>query len=257
MSEREFVEDLARQAGTLAIAALGTLRRELKPDQSIVTNIDTAVEAFVRRAIAESYPEDAFYGEESGGDPLAGRRVWVVDPIDGTTNLACGLPSWGVSIGLVEDGEPKAGAFYLPKMQDCFSFARGEGATLNGVRLKAEDRGPLQMEDPVGIGSEILLRTDLSGFSGRQRNTGSLTAHWCYVASGALRANVSVLEKLHDLAAAWGMVTEAGCVVEYFSGGEARLQTFLEQTTNRRPLLVGPPETLDRIRAVVRVPAEV
>lgn len=253
MTDLEFVRDLVCRAGTLALAATRTMQRELKPDQSLVTNIDRAVEQMLRAELAERFPEDGFYGEESGGDPLACRRVWVADPVDGTTNMVFGLPCWGVSLGLIADGRPALGAFHVPRSSETWWFAADSGAFKNGEPLRITDSGPLAQEDPIGIGSEAILRLELGRFVCRQRNTGSLAAHWCYVAQGALRANVSVIEKLHDLAAAWGVLTEAGGAVEYLTGGAVEFAAFLRDTTNSRPLLAGPPETLARLREVLRV----
>lgn len=252
MTDIEFVRDLAERAGTLALAATRTLVRELKPDQSLVTNIDRAVEDLIRREISERFPDDAFYGEECGGDPFASERLWIVDPVDGTTNMVFGLPVWGVSIGLAVRGEPALGVFHLPCTRDTYWFTAGGGAYHNGERLQAQDTGPLLQEDPVGIGSEAILMLEFQGFICRQRNFGSLAAHWCYAASGALRGNVSVLDKLHDLGAVYGVAQEAGCAIEYLDGGAVPFETFLRHPLNLRPLVVAPPETLARLRRVLR-----
>lgn len=256
MTDTEFVRKLAEQAGTLALAACRTLNLERKADQSLVTNVDRAVEELVRREIAERFPKDAFYGEESGGDPLSAERVWIVDPIDGTTNMVFGLPIWGVSIGLVIAGKPALGAFHLPRVQETYWFTAGEGAFRNDEPLRAEDRGPLLQEDTIGVGSEAIIQADLSRFPCRQRNFGSLCAHWAYAASGAFRANVSTLDRLHDLGAVYGLAVEAGCAVEYLAGGEVPFETFLRDPVNRRPLVVGPRETIDRVREAIRFPEE-
>jgi fructose-1,6-bisphosphatase/inositol monophosphatase family enzyme len=252
MTDAEFVCDLAERAGTLALAATRSLKRELKDDQSIVTNVDRAVEEMVRREISARFPGDAFYGEESGGDPLAAERVWIVDPVDGTTNMVFGLPIWGVSIGLAVAGRPQVGAFHLPRLEETFWFEQGAGAFRNGERLQARDTGELVQEDVIGIGSEAIFILDLDRFVSRQRNFGSLAAHYCYAAAGMLRANVSVRDRLHDLGAAYGVALEAGCAVEYLDGGEVEFSTFLRHPLNRRPLVVGPPETLDRVRELLR-----
>jgi myo-inositol-1(or 4)-monophosphatase len=253
MTDVEFICKLAEKAGTLAVAACKGLTLERKADQSLVTNVDRAVEDLVRREILERFPGDAFYGEETGGDPFAAERLWIVDPIDGTTNMVFGLPIWGVSIGLAVRGVPALGAFHMPRVGETFWFEAGGGAYRNGQRLRAEDCGPLQQEDTVGIGSEAILVTDLSGFVGRQRNLGSLAAHWSYAAAGAFRANVSVQDRLHDLGAVYGIAVEAGCAIEYLDGGPVPFETFLRDPINLRPLVVGPPETLPRIREAVRL----
>jgi len=248
MTDLEFARDLSQRAGTLALAALRSMTREFKPDQSLVTNIDRAVEELIHGEIRERFPEDAFYGEECGGDPFACRRLWIVDPVDGTTNMVFGLPVWGVSIGLAVDGEPALGAFHLPRLDETYWFQAGQGAYLDGRRLQATDRGPLHQEDTVGVGSEAILALGLRRFTSRQRNFGSLAAHYCYAGSGALRANISVQDRLHDLGAAWGVAVEAGCSIQYLDGGDVPFSTFLHTPLNLRPLLVGPARTLDRLR---------
>ena len=252
MTDVEFVRNLAERAGTLALGSLRSLEHEFKPDASLVTNIDRAVEELIRKEIAERFPGDAFYGEETGGDPHGAERLWVVDPIDGTTNMCTGLPVWGVSIGLAVKGEPVFGAFHLPRLAETYWFEAGGGAYLNTDRLQVRAGGPLQQEDHIGIGSEAFFVVDLDRFVCRQRNFGSLAAHFCYVASGALRANVSVRDQLHDLGAAFGVAREAGCSVEYLDDGPVTFGTFLHTPLNLRPLLVGEPDTLTRLREVLQ-----
>lgn len=252
MTDIEFICDLATRAGTLAVSAIRTVERELKPDHSIVTNIDRAIEELIRREVLERFPGDAFYGEESGGDTHASERLWIVDPIDGTTNMVFGLPIWGVSIGLAVRGEPALGAFHMPKVGETFWFEAGQGAYRNGERLRVVDQGPLVQEDTIGIGSEAIFIVDMDQFVCRQRNLGSLAAHWCYAAAGALRANISVRDRLHDLGAAFGIAREAGCTAEYLDGGEMPFSTFLRQPMNLRPLAVGHPTTITRLREVLR-----
>jgi myo-inositol-1(or 4)-monophosphatase len=253
MTDLEFVCDLAERAGTLALAAVRTLTRELKADQSLVTNIDRAIEDMVRGEVAARFPGDGFYGEESGGEPLAAERLWIVDPIDGTTNMVFGLPVWGVSVGLAVRGEAALGAFHMPRLGETYSFAAGQGSYRNGARLSVADNdGPLVQEDPVGIGSEAVLALDMDRFICRQRNLGSLAAHWCWAGSGALRANVSVRDRLHDVGAAYGVAVEAGCAVEYLDGGEVPFRRFLETPLNLRPLVVATPGTIRRIRETLR-----
>lgn len=252
MTDLEFVRSLAEKAGTLALAASCSLSLERKADHSLVTNVDRAIEELVRREVAERFPGDAFYGEETGGDPLAAERLWIVDPIDGTTNMVFGLPIWGVSIGLAVEGQPSLGAFYLPRLQESFWFEAGGGAYRNGELIRAEDTGPLLQEDTVGIGSEAIFLMDLGNFVGRQRNLGSLAAHWCYTAAGMLRANISIQDRLHDLGAVYGLAAEAGCAMEYLEGGSVPFETFLRHPINHKPLVLGPPATIDRIREAVR-----
>ncbi len=252
-TELEALSDLVRQAGTLAVAARRTLVREMKPDQSLVTNVDRAVEEFLRRGIGDLFPGDGFYGEEGGGDPLGVERMWITDPIDGTTNFVFGLPVWGVSLGLSIAGIPTMGAFYLPVVGEFFSYSRGRGAWCNGRALRVDDLGPVRHEDAVTISGEVLPLLDLSRLVGRHRNFGSLTAHWCWTASGATRLNVSVRDRLHDIGAAFGLALESGCVAEYLEGGEVRFDTFLREPLNLKPILLGSPSAVHHARVSLSV----
>src|SRR5687768_3180517 len=93
----EFVAELAREAGRTALAATAGMRSELKADRSYVTNVDREVERLIRSRLEAEFPGCGYYGEETGRERLDEEWIWVVDPIDGTTNFVHGLPIWGVS----------------------------------------------------------------------------------------------------------------------------------------------------------------
>ena len=249
-ADLDFLRDLVTRAGTLAVAGARDLRREFKADQSLVTNVDRGIERFLREELAQRFPGDAFYGEESGGERHA-PRLWVVDPIDGTTNMVWGLPMWGVSVGLLVEGVPELGAVSLPKVGELFSFRRGGGAYRNGRRLRIVDTGELHREDTVAVSSEAVLLADFSRFHCRVRNFGSAVAHYCYTASGAFRATVSLRERLHDLGAVYGLVKEAGGAIEWLAGGEAPLSFWLENPQHEEMVCLGPKRSLDRVREII------
>jgi len=129
----EFAIGLAREAGALAANArrnLGAL--EAKEPMDYATAADHAVEALIRERVAARFG-DAVIGEEDGGTPAD--LVWVVDPIDGTTNYIHGTPRWCVSIGLMAAGQPELGVINAPDEGRLFSARRGHGAWLNGARI--------------------------------------------------------------------------------------------------------------------------
>jgi len=109
-----------------------------------VTETDRAVEQYVRERIAEEFPDDAVVGEEFGatGPGDAGRR-WFVDPVDGTTNYAHGVPWCSFSLGLVDAAGPAVGVVADPYRQEVFSAARGGGARLGGIPIRCADRADL------------------------------------------------------------------------------------------------------------------
>ncbi len=124
---------VARAAGALAMRHfnnLANLEVEIKGPQNHVTVADREVEELIVRSLSKSFPGDVFFGEEGGGQ--SGERVWIIDPIDGTTNFVHGLPEFGVSIGFVQGNEAEIGVIYLPVTDELFAAKRGGGATRNG-----------------------------------------------------------------------------------------------------------------------------
>jgi myo-inositol-1(or 4)-monophosphatase len=132
----DFCRTLALSAGRVALDGFGRAGAgyRMKGPQDFLTETDAAVEAHVKRAIAEAFPGDAFLGEETGG--RAGRETWVVDPIDGTANFARGLPHFCVSIAFVRDGLTELGAICNPALGELHLARRGGGATRNGATIR-------------------------------------------------------------------------------------------------------------------------
>src|SRR5207245_10839981 len=113
MDRLEFSRSLARDAGRLAHSAFGQSATSMKGRHDVVTAMDREVERYIRKAIAERYPDDTIIGEEEGGGG-ATERVWLIDPIDGTANYARGIPHYCVSIGYLERRIPSVAALYDP-----------------------------------------------------------------------------------------------------------------------------------------------
>lgn len=136
-------ESLAREVGRSAAAfrdgaSVATLGVENKGHQDFVTIVDTKTEHAIRSALAEAFPDDGFMGEESGG-VARDAGVWVVDPIDGTTNYLRGFRHWGVSIGFVVGNNVEVGVIYDATNDKVFSAIRGRGAFRDGKRIHASD----------------------------------------------------------------------------------------------------------------------
>src|SRR5690606_11846035 len=100
--------------------------------QDFVTAVDKAVERLIRGRLREAFPDHAVLGEEFGMDNAGARVVWVLDPIDGTSNFMRDRPSWCVSIGATIDGKAALGVIYDPTRDELYSAAAGRGATRNG-----------------------------------------------------------------------------------------------------------------------------
>ena len=117
----------------------GDVGERAKPDGSPVCEVDLDVDRFLRARLAALLPEAGWLSEETADNPdrLGCRRVWVVDPIDGTRDYVRGRPGWCVSVALVEDGRPVIGVLDAPARGEAWRAALGEGATRNGRPVRA------------------------------------------------------------------------------------------------------------------------
>lgn len=245
----EFVKALARDAGDRAVTMLGGFTPELKADNSYVTEIDRETELFVRAQLAQRYPHYAFQGEEYGRMGEGDGPLWAVDPIDGTTNLVFGIPLWCVSIGLIAEGHPVAGAVYLPLTGEMFWGERGKGAYCNGIRLQPRDRDSLHPEDTLGFTSSAVKTLEVSGLMGRIRCLGSIATEVVYAARGTLCSHVGCHEGANDLAAALCIAYEAGCTACYLSGEPLDMDTIVREGRTRAAFIVAPPQMSALLRA--------
>jgi histidinol-phosphatase len=130
--ELAFADELADEAGRIALSFFrGSFDVRTKVDRTPVTEADLAIEAMIRAAVHERYPDDAVLGEEGGAEGEGARR-WIVDPIDGTRNFADGIQVWATLIALAVDERPVLGVVNAAALGERYEAVRGEGATMNG-----------------------------------------------------------------------------------------------------------------------------
>lgn len=117
----------------------------------LVTDADLESEQAIAGVIRQAFPDHAILGEETFRDDVSAEHLWVVDPLDGTTNFAHGIPHFAVSIAYYHRGEAICGVILNPITRDCYTAARGEGALANGVPVKVSTAAALN-EVLVGVG---------------------------------------------------------------------------------------------------------
>jgi myo-inositol-1(or 4)-monophosphatase len=143
--DMEFLIGVARGAGEILRAGFGTgMQVEHKGEIDLVTEYDHRSEEYILARLHEAFPGCRVLAEESGWSRDGGDCVWMVDPLDGTTNYAHGVPIFAVSIALVEDGRARLGVVYDPMRGECFHAERGKGAFLGDCRLHASATADLR-----------------------------------------------------------------------------------------------------------------
>src|SRR5262245_57502445 len=134
------LDSAVREAGALALSKFGApVKNWTKGKDSPVCEADIAVDHLLRERLMAATPDYGWLSEESADDParLAARRVWVVDPIDGTRGFIAGRHAWASSAALVESGRPIAAALFAPVTDEMFRAVEGQGATRNGQPIHA------------------------------------------------------------------------------------------------------------------------
>jgi len=225
MDRHDFARALARDAGKLAHRGFGTSATSMKGVHDVVTEMDRAVERFIRDAIGRRFPHDAIIGEEDGGRD--GERLWLIDPIDGTANYARGLPRYCVSIGYLERGVPTLGAIYDPGNDWLYSAANGEGAWQDGRRLAVSTVGEMSAATVECGWSTRRTTDDYLALLGRVmragaaiRRAGSGALGLVDVAAGRSEAYCELHINAWDCAAGIVLVREAGGFCNDFFAGD-------------------------------------
>jgi myo-inositol-1(or 4)-monophosphatase len=242
-SFRAVAVDAATRAGTLLRAHLGG-RREIGHKSSpinLVTDMDRRAEALVVEAIAAHFPAHEILAEERGVVEGARSHRWIVDPLDGTTNYAHGLPIFCVSIALEIDGRLALGVVYDPNRGECFVAERGRGASLNGDAL-AVSATPALAESLLSTGYQYDIRSttrnNLSEHAAvllrahSVREIGSAVLNLAYVAAGRLDGFWELSLGAWDVAAGALLVEEAGGRVTDPRGGALDLNAPSIVATN-------------------------
>ncbi len=219
---QQFATQLARQAGILLMdyfKPTGT-RVNLKSDHSVVTEADLAVDHLIADAIRTAYPEDGLLSEElqtTLGENVS--IVWIVDPLDGTTNFSLGLPIWGVCIARLVEGYPDSAVVYFPALDELCTAETGKGAFRNGEPIQVKPPTP---DQPTAFFS-CCTRTHrkyVVDLRYKTRILGSASYTWCAVARGAAIIGFEATPKIWDIAAGWLLVNEAKGVIETFDGSQ-------------------------------------
>ena len=229
----ELAIDIAREAGALQRDRFGGLRVIETKSSSIdlVTDVDHASEALILDRIGAARPRDAVLTEESGAarSGQTGLR-WVIDPLDGTTNYAHGVPHFAVSLGIERDGIREVGVVYDPIKDELFSAARGSGASLNGAPMQVSEISELERALlATGFAYDVHSANidNLEYFARFMRRAqairrpGSAALDLAYVACGRFDGFWEMHLHPWDVAAGLLLIEEAGGCISDFDGKPA------------------------------------
>jgi myo-inositol-1(or 4)-monophosphatase len=241
----EVAVDAARRAGSLLLERFGALReiRYKGSPSNIVTEMDRQAEALVIDCIRDRFPDHAILAEEGGARAGSTGHRWIIDPLDGTTNYAHGVPIYCVSIALEVEGRVELGVAYDPSFDELYVAERGRGATVNDERLVVSatttlDASLLTTGFPYGIReTRDTNLPEYAAFAVRCRGVrrmGSAVLDLAWVAAGRFDGFWELRLGAWDVAAGSLFVEEAGGRVTNLVGGALDLNAPTLVATNGR-----------------------
>ncbi len=227
----------ALEAARAAAAVINALYRRnlavtVKADRSPVTEADVRSEEAIRGVLSRHFPSHGFYGEETGRSAMDAESIWLVDPIDGTKSFVRDTPFFSTQIALLRAGELVLGVSSAPACGELAWASRGEGAYLDGERIRVSATATLAQAIVSTGNLKTLAATprrwaayaDLVGRVSRIRGYGDFV-HYHLLARGALDVVIESDVNILDIAALTVIVREAGGVFTNLDGGEVGLET--------------------------------
>ncbi len=209
-----------------------SVKRNYKHDGSIVTEADLIMQEKLTSHLKKTYPDIALLGEEMTAEQQQALLssdipMWCLDPIDGTSNFAAGMPYFCVSLALIENGIVTLGLVYDPIREECFSAQLGQGAHLNNELIDSQNSG-LQLKDTIALVDFKRLTPELATKLvtyrpyGSQRSLGSIALELCWIAAGRGHIYLHGKQQLWDYAAAQLILSEAGGLAVTLEGEALR-----------------------------------
>ena len=218
----------------------GNITASNKADGSLITSCDIWSDQTIVEGLSKISPNEGVLSEE--GDKVVPKNdaYWVVDPLDGTTNFAAGIPYWSISVARFVEGRPQASFLIIPTLKKRFLALRGEGVWINDKKIIRENND--QRSQCVSLCSrsiKILQKRPNEIFPGKIRLLGVSSLNLTSVAMGQTFGAIESTPKIWDIAAAWLILEELNCIIDWLDINPANLTAGMDLTNINFPLIAG------------------
>ena len=233
------VHQLIDRVRSRQLQDFGQIASDVKPDGTLITECYRWSDAEIVNGLSLIAPGEGVLSEEGSQRVPSSRAYWVVDPLDGTTNFAAGIPCWAISIARFVDGRPSEVFLDVPALNQRFVALRGRGATRNNEPLSPETRSSVT-SGCISLCSRsirVLQRKPDQPFPGKIRLFGVASLDLVSVALGQTVAALEATPKLWDLAAAWLVLDELGCPIRWLESDPAQLPSGQDVSQLGFPML--------------------
>jgi len=220
LSELDSLFELVSQR---QIKDFGNISASSKADGSLITSCDLWSDKTIVDGLASIAPNEGVLSEEGGKSIPNTKAYWVVDPLDGTTNFAAGIPYWSISVARFVDGKPQSSFLIIPTLKKKFVSIKEKGVWLNNQKIEPKNNQKTECVSLCSRSIKILQKKPNSIFPGKIRLLGVSSLNLTSVAMGQTYGAIESTPKIWDIAAAWLLLEELNCSIEWLETDPANL----------------------------------
>ena len=260
---REFIQSVLEEAAVIARANFGKVTGSSKgtDNNQVLTDTDLEIGKYLVTQVQTHYPEFNVIDEEAGSIDKSSNYTWIIDPIDGTSNFANGVPEYGILIGLLKEGTPIAGGIALPSFNEIYTAEKDKGAVCNGHPVHVTSEQTLlsslvaygidgHQEDPVITYEETKLLADII-LKIRNLRSSNSTYDFALVAKGAYGGYMNRTSKIWDNVGPQIIIEEAGGVYTDFYGQPIDYSNPLSKVDDNFTMCAASPALHRQLQAVI------
>ena len=228
----------------------GNIKSDKKPDGTLITQCDRWSDIKIVNALSEITPNEGVLSEEGSQKVPESEAYWIVDPLDGTTNFASGIPYWAISIARFVDGSPQTAFLEVPALNKRIFAIKGQGVWLNNKKINSNLYKSSNSEciSLCSRSIRVLQRKPNQSFPGKIRLLGVASLNMVSVGLGQTIAALEATPKIWDLASAWLILSELGCPIKWLNLDPSNLKTGQDLSSVSFPVLTaGSNEELNRL----------
>ena len=243
-SQLNSINELVDEVGTRQLKDFGHINSDIKPDGTLITECDRWSDKKIVQGLDRIASGEGVLSEEGNKSIPRSSEYWVVDPLDGTTNFAAGIPYWAISIARFSNGKPETALLDIPALKKRILAIRGKGAWLNNKPLKSESRFN-KNSDCISLCSrsiKVLQMKPEQSFPGKIRLLGVSSLNMTSVALGQTVAALEATPKIWDIAAAWLILEELNCLINWLETNPTNILSGTDLSAVNFPLLTASSE---------------
>ncbi len=232
------LDDLFELISQRQLKDFGNISASNKSDGSLITSCDLWSDKTIVDGLASIAPDEGVLSEEGEKSIPNTKAYWVVDPLDGTTNFAAGIPYWSISVARLVDGKPQSSFLIIPTLKKKFVSIKGKGVWLNNIKINPKENN--HQSECVSLCSrsiKILQKKPTSVFPGKIRLLGVSSLNLTSVAMGQTFGAIESTPKIWDIAAAWLLLEELNCSIDWLETNPLDLVTGQNLSNINFPLI--------------------